>query len=452
MCIQPWYADQTYSQEDCLYLNIYSPYNSYMKSVKQNDASSRLPIFVWIHGGAFTMGTASYYDGARIATMSNMIVVTINYRLGALGFMYVNGTEAQGNQALRDQNLALKWIYNNAARFGGDNQRITIGGESAGSWSVGYHLIYKDSWPFFRSAILQSGNPVTLDVGTLLLRPSEANSLAVKIGASVKCKNFNSAAELLNCLQKVSVTDINAASSKLQDFPTLVYDPNVFNQSPRELFASGQFKQCDILTGSNSHEELSLAESEVKEYIKDMKKNKQSALKNALKKRLSVNDTIANLIIRFYNPQTNTPNMTYYNYFINIVTDYQYKCPTNLLAEYYSKKNNDAYVYSYAYRSSTSTDDPVVDGAAHADEIEMMFATPLKDPITYPDSEKGFSEQIVNYWGSFIANNKPTSSNQWTKFNGMSSVVNRNILFLKLNNIKNTIYSMNDATCKFWNP
>ncbi len=422
-----------------------------MKSVKQNDSSSQLPIFVWIHGGAFTMGTASYYDGSRIAIMANMIVVTINYRLGALGFMYVNGTDAQGNQALRDQNLALKWIYNNAARFGGDNQRITIGGESAGSWSVGYHLIYKDSWPYFRNAILQSGNPVTLDIGTLLLHPNEADSLAVKIGASVKCKNLNSA-QLLNCLQKVSVTELNSASSKLQEFPTFVYDTNVFDKPPRELFSSGRFKQCNILTGSNTHEELSLADSEVKEYIKDMKKNKQSALKDALKKRLSVNDTIANLIIRFYNASTKDPNLTYYNYFINIITDFQYKCPTNLLAEYYSNKNNDAYVYSYGYRSSSSKDIPVVDGAAHGDEIEMMFAVPLMDSTSYPDSEKGFSEKIVNYWGSFIAYNRPSLNTQWIKFNGIDSAVNRNILFLKANNTKNTIYSINYATCKFWNP
>lgn len=89
-----------------------------------------------------------------LASLSNEVVVTINYRLGIFGFFYKDGTEAKGYQALLDQNLALKWVYDNAATFGGDISRITIGGESAGSWSVGYHLIFPKSWLFFRNAIL----------------------------------------------------------------------------------------------------------------------------------------------------------------------------------------------------------------------------------------------------------------------------------------------------------
>ena len=110
--------------EDCLYLNVYTPYNSYVKAVLQNNKASRLPIYVWIHGGGFSEGSANLYDGSMLATISNVIVVVIQYRLGVFGFLYVKGTDAIGNLALLDQNLALKWVYSNADRFGGDRQRI----------------------------------------------------------------------------------------------------------------------------------------------------------------------------------------------------------------------------------------------------------------------------------------------------------------------------------------
>ena len=116
-CIQVPGLDSNNSDEDCLYLNIYAPYNSLSSS------SSGLPIYVFIHGGSFILGSSSNYDGSRIAIMSNIIVITINYRLGPFGFFYVKDTDARGNQALRDQQLALKWIYENAVQIGGDQNR-----------------------------------------------------------------------------------------------------------------------------------------------------------------------------------------------------------------------------------------------------------------------------------------------------------------------------------------
>jgi len=91
--------------------------------------------------------------------MNGIIVVTINYRLDALGFLYLENSNASGNQGFLDQAMALQWIYDNAFSFGGDNSKITLGGESAGAWSVGYHLFYPGSWPYFRNAIMESGGP-----------------------------------------------------------------------------------------------------------------------------------------------------------------------------------------------------------------------------------------------------------------------------------------------------
>ena len=117
------------------------------------------PILVFIHGGSFVYGTSSLYDGSTIVSMTDIIVVTLNYRLNALGFLHVANTDVTGNFGILDQSLAMKWIYENAMYFGGDKSKITISGESSGAWSVGFHLFYPKSWPYFRNAILQSGGP-----------------------------------------------------------------------------------------------------------------------------------------------------------------------------------------------------------------------------------------------------------------------------------------------------
>ena len=117
---------------------------------------------MFIHGGGLTVGSSvsDWYEPSTLVSLSEIIVVTINYRLDHLGVLYLEDTDATGNQALLDQNLALKWIYENAHTFGGDKTKITVSGESAGGISIGFHLFYPKSWPYFRNAIMQSGTPL----------------------------------------------------------------------------------------------------------------------------------------------------------------------------------------------------------------------------------------------------------------------------------------------------
>ena len=139
--------------EDCLDLNIYVP--------EGGEDVGRKPVYVWIHGGAFVVGNGGSYDGSAMAKAGDVVVVTVNYRVGVLGF--VNFGEALGlpdipsNLGLRDQIAALEWVRDNIAAFGGDPDRVTIGGQSAGSMSVSLLLHAKKAWPLFRGAIMQSG-------------------------------------------------------------------------------------------------------------------------------------------------------------------------------------------------------------------------------------------------------------------------------------------------------
>jgi para-nitrobenzyl esterase len=141
------------SNEDCLYLNVWTP-----------GLEGRRPVLVWIHGGAFVMGAGSQalYDGTTLSSRGDVVVVTINYRLGCLGFLRLPGGNGDGmgsgNEGLLDQIAALEWVRDNIAGFGGDPRNVTIFGESAGSISVATLLGTPRAQGLFQRAILQSGS------------------------------------------------------------------------------------------------------------------------------------------------------------------------------------------------------------------------------------------------------------------------------------------------------
>jgi para-nitrobenzyl esterase len=140
--------------EDCLFLNVYTP----------GLDDRRRPVMVWIHGGAFNMGASSQanYDGSGLASRGDVVFVSLNYRLGTLGFLNLNNATggaipATGNEGLLDQIAALAWVRDNIAPFGGDPQNVTVFGESAGAMSIGCLLVMPEAQGLFHKAILQSG-------------------------------------------------------------------------------------------------------------------------------------------------------------------------------------------------------------------------------------------------------------------------------------------------------
>jgi len=134
--------------EDCLFLNVWSP-----------STAGRRPVVVWLHGGAFVFGTSSAFDGGVLAGRGGLVVVTINYRLGAFGGLVGAGGPGSGNLRLLDQVAALRWVRRNIAAFGGDPANVTVMGESAGAMSIGALLGAPAAAGLFRRAIVQSGGP-----------------------------------------------------------------------------------------------------------------------------------------------------------------------------------------------------------------------------------------------------------------------------------------------------
>lgn len=147
----PRFNSDAIMSEDCLFLNIYTPVT------EDGSPPSSKPVMVWIHGGGFFLGSANGYDGSILSAYGDVVVVAINYRLGPLGFFSTHDPNAPGNFGLWDQQMAIQWVQSNIAAFGGDPDNITIFGESAGSSSVVYQMLYPGNKGIVKRAIAESG-------------------------------------------------------------------------------------------------------------------------------------------------------------------------------------------------------------------------------------------------------------------------------------------------------
>ncbi|VDQ16253.1 unnamed protein product [Trichobilharzia regenti] len=178
------WINNTEMNEDCLYLNVWQPTNSV-------NARQPLPVMVWIYGGGFTSGSANLqvYNGAILAATQNVIIVSMQYRVGAFGFLRLDpsldNNIALGNQGILDQYMALLWVKNNIQRFNGDPNQVTIFGESAGAVSISILWLSPLVQPYFKRAILQSGS---LYARWGLDEPYEAHEKAVEKPHPAKTK------------------------------------------------------------------------------------------------------------------------------------------------------------------------------------------------------------------------------------------------------------------------
>ena len=202
--------------EDCLYLNVYSPANS--------TASSRLPVLVWLYGGAFVFGDGyefGLYSATNLVSAhQSYVAVTFNYRLAALGFLSLDSlrlhspSNSSGNAGIWDQIAALEWVRDNVGAFGGDSSRVTIVGESAGAMSVCIHLASRHSRGLFSAAIMESG---TCDSDAIFASNEASVEWSKAFAHSVGCSGGDSD-ELVECMQRLPVdklvepSNINAST------------------------------------------------------------------------------------------------------------------------------------------------------------------------------------------------------------------------------------------------
>jgi carboxylesterase type B len=245
-CMQPPGVDSNISlpqSEDCLFLNVFTPIEAIAKAQK-------LPVMLWIHGGAYVNGESNDYPGEGLVNQSacGLVVVTINYRLNVFGFLgsdAISATTANGgsgNFGIQDQRMAMQFVKEHIAAFGGDGDDITIFGESAGGNSVINHLAQPDSFPLYTKAIVESG---TYDTGAKTLAAANAQYASVLAGlscAGVSCLRALDAGKLL-------------AQVKLGSSWAPVVDGRSLAAAPTDLIEAGQFNnKVPVMMGSNRDE------------------------------------------------------------------------------------------------------------------------------------------------------------------------------------------------------
>ena len=237
--------------ENCLFLNVYSP-----KKALDN-IQNPLGVLFWIHGGALMSGSGRFdeYGPHYFMEQGDLVIVTINYRVGPLGFLSLGTKDVPGNAGFKDQIMALKWVNDNIAKFGGDPKRIAIAGESAGSASVALHLVSPLSNGLFRRAILESGTG--LGPGWHPNTPKEALDQANLAIDALNCKRAD---DILMCLQSKGVKDLVDMKLEQASPWMAVQDKNFTNDpflpgSVEEIFESGQFNSdIEVIIGTNTEE------------------------------------------------------------------------------------------------------------------------------------------------------------------------------------------------------
>lgn len=240
------FAGPTSRNEDCLFLNVFTP--------AAHNPSAKLPVIVWIHGGGNHGGEGTDYDGSKLAAKGPTVVVTTNYRLGLLGFMAHPAIDAEGhlfaNYGLLDQQLALKWVQGNIAKFGGDPRNVTLAGESAGSVDTEAHVISPLAKGLFHRAIFQSA---VLEASPLANAEDKGKAFAIAAGCGTAATT-----EVATCLRDLSVDQIlalpNPFSYAVQPLGIIADGTILPTTMFTALIAAGRFNHMPIMSGSTADE------------------------------------------------------------------------------------------------------------------------------------------------------------------------------------------------------
>jgi len=351
----------------------------------------------------------------------------MQYRLGMLGFLNLATPEAPGNMGLHDQLMGLQWTQDNARYFNGDQNNVTIFGESAGSVSVSLHLISPLSRNLFNRAILQSGS--SLGEWTFMSMESSwkrLNNTAFEHGKDkIGCQRSSNVKSIMRCLRSVDAAIINnndwsytKGPTGLIQFPWLPsIDYNFLTERPEVSMKNGNFKQCPILAGSNSNEGSWFIPYEFySQGFGQLYKSKtinltisQEQHKNLLRmawKYYPAWDTKLNnfgkeaIIHRYTDWRNPEDTMLNLHNLEQSIGDFHFICPTNKFAEYYSQRGLPTYKFVFSHRSTVSTWGEWM-GVMHGDEIFFLFGEPLKPGSKFTSDETQLALHMMQIWGNF---------------------------------------------------
>jgi para-nitrobenzyl esterase len=402
------------SNEDCLFLNVWKP------SIATN--KSKLPVMVWIHGGAFVAGSGSGYSGAAF-TKQDVILVTINYRLGRLGHFGFpalsaeNPKEFKGSYAYMDQIAALEWVQKNIAAFGGDPKNVTIFGESAGGVSVHSLLTMPSAKGLFQKAIIESGGGRD---GVLTARPIHKDNADVNYPVSAETIGVNFAkryniegtdAAALDKLRSLTAAEIvdDGQETAGQNGPPIysgpILDGRLVTETAESSYKAGRQQNIPIIIGSNSAEvPAGFVNAASKEELFSLFGNDKEEISKA------------------YDPDGKAD----FNKILTLVnTDKVWAEPARFTARTFTGKKAPAYLYLFSYVPE-STKERNKYGASHASEIPFVFDN-LVDGYGFKavPKDKEVAKMMNVYWINFAKTGNPNGKelSKWELYNSNKNQV-----------------------------
>jgi len=381
------------SSEDCLFANVWAPQADVKKA----------PVFVWIYGGGFTIGSGGdrMYDGENIARETNAIVVTFNYRLGALGWIShpelatEEGVATSPSQGFLDQQAALAWVHDNIAAFGGDPDDVTIAGESAGGISVCAHLAAPASKPFFQRAVIESGVCFS---SALFATPQTANDQGTRLATALGCTTSGS---IMSCLRAAPPEQIiNALPTREAEFGATgdsfgpVVDGTVIPMIPLDAIKAGQFAKVPTILGTNVNE------GDLFMYLWKVDSNAPPTPAD-VRASLAVLFSPAQVdqIATKYGVDADAPTA-----FSHIITDGVFACPTRRTARAIAAAGVPAYLYQFTYPYVV----PAISGVvmSHSFEIPFVFRNGFLG-TALSDADLALADQVDGYWFRFAKTGDP---------------------------------------------
>jgi len=396
--------------EDCLYLNIWAPVND-------GKTSKPRPTLVWIYGGQFTLGTSTLdlYQGEHLSSANNVIVASMQYRVGAFGFFYLGIDDAPGNLGLWDQNLALQWLHNNIEAFGGDKDSITIFGQSAGGASVTSHLLSPHSSDLISRGIAQSGS---INAPWAYFPPEKSKNDAVAYMKACGCET-TSDDNLVNavaCMQELPAAELNVKQGRLLFAPTL--DGDFFPRAPLEMLQQGDFKKKQLIMGVNQNEGSLSVLFQFSDYFFVRGKTSETAIIKPLAEIVNTlfsgsSDIERQALITWYSDWTQVNNSSSNKAVsVNLYSDWSVVCPCNYFAELYSQHGGTVHYYYFNQKTSSNPWAAWM-GVQHGDELPYVFGLPLKKEKSgkYTQQEKDLSRDVMRYYTTFAETGSPVSDN-----------------------------------------
>jgi para-nitrobenzyl esterase len=421
--------------EDCLYLNVWTP---------DPAPTTPLPVMLWIHGGSNVSGSTGdgvpfpgydglrLYDGSTLTREGNVVIVTANYRLGVFGFFGQSDLASEdvsypyaGNQGLLDQRAAMQWVRDNIAAFGGDPEKVTIFGESAGSFDVCAHMVSPLSRGLFHRAIGQSGG-----CGVGVSTAAQASAAADAISAAVGC---DAAPDELACLRGVPVADLLSAAAGGPEGSEadlgIAVDGGFLPDHPRALFDAGEFARVPYILGTNTDE---------------------GTLFFVGSTPITTNAEYQAELLAQYGPYAAAISAMYpanafgspQDALVRVFGDSRLVCSTYDVARRVADAKGKSFVYSFSRVPPLPFISLLDLGAFHGLEIAYVFGS--IPPPTMTDDVLG--QQMREYWTRFAAKGKPkaTHARGWPRFKTKSWKM------LGLDPYLSKLRDYSRAECDFW--